>query len=101
MQRKPCPRDEAAQSGLSEWNSFQPPTPGYQEQVFIHRPAANEEGIATVELSNPKLGIGLRWMYETANLPFLMEWKMMGEGAYVVGVEPANCNGLGGRGCNS
>ena len=22
---------------------------------------------------------------------------MMGEGAYVVGVEPANCNGLGGR----
>jgi hypothetical protein len=26
-----------------------------------------------------------------------MEWKMMDEGAYVVGVEPANCNGLGGR----
>jgi hypothetical protein len=26
-----------------------------------------------------------------------MEWKMMGEGAYVVGVEPANCDGLGGR----
>ena len=22
---------------------------------------------------------------------------MMGEGAYVIGVEPANCNGLGGR----
>jgi hypothetical protein len=26
-----------------------------------------------------------------------MEWKMMGEGSYVVGIEPANCNGLGGR----
>jgi hypothetical protein len=26
-----------------------------------------------------------------------MEWKTMGEGAYVFGVEPANCNGLGGR----
>jgi hypothetical protein len=41
--------------------------------------------------------IGLRWSYKTANLPYLMEWKMMGEGAYVVGVEPANCDGLGGR----
>jgi hypothetical protein len=26
-----------------------------------------------------------------------MEWKTMGEGAHVFGVEPANCNGLGGR----
>ena len=23
--------------------------------------------------------------------PVLVEWKMMGEGMYVVGVEPANC----------
>jgi len=72
------------------------PTPGYQEQVFIHRPKTDKSGITSVELNNPQLGIGLRWSYETANLPYLMEWKMMGEGAYVVGVEPANCNGLGG-----
>jgi hypothetical protein len=90
-------RDEAAQDGLDQWEIFQPPTPGYQEQVFIHRPVVDQQGIATVELSNPILGIGLRWSYQAANLPYLMEWKMMGEGAYVVGVEPANCNGLGGR----
>jgi hypothetical protein len=91
------PRDETAQSGLSVWDRFQPPTPGYQEQVFIHRPVADVDGITNVELRNPKIGIGLRWSYQTANLPYLMEWKMMGEGAYVVGIEPANCNGLGGR----
>ncbi|HEX7556762.1 MAG TPA: DUF4432 family protein, partial [Leptolinea sp.] len=34
---------------------------------------------------------------DTTTLPYLMEWKMMGEGAYIVGIEPANCNGLGGR----
>jgi hypothetical protein len=90
-------RDEPAQRGLSEWDRFQLPTPGYQEQVFIHQPKVDNAGIATVELRNPKMGIGLRWSYQTANLPYLMEWKMMGEGAYVVGVEPANCNGLGGR----
>jgi hypothetical protein len=91
------PRDEDAQTGLPDWNRFQPPTPGYREQVFIHQPAADQQGTATVELRNPKIGIGLRWRYQTANLPYLMEWKMMGAGAYVVGVEPANCNGLGGR----
>ena len=91
------PRDEAARPGLAEWNSFQAPTPGYREQVFIHRPFADSTGTATIELHNPKLGIGLRWQYATDNLPYLMEWKMMGKGAYVVGIEPANCNGLGGR----
>jgi hypothetical protein len=91
------PRDDAAESGLDKWDQFQPPTPGYQEQVFIHRPITDEAGLTQVELDNPQLGLGLRWSYPTANLPYLMEWKMMGESAYVVGVEPANCNGLGGR----
>jgi hypothetical protein len=26
-----------------------------------------------------------------------MEWKMMGEGLYVLGVEPSNCRVIGGR----
>jgi hypothetical protein len=91
------PRDATAQSGLGEWDRFQPPTPGYQEQVFIHRPIADQQGMTTVEFSNPQIGLGLRWVYGTANLPYLMEWKMMGQGAYVVGIEPANCYGLGGR----
>jgi hypothetical protein len=91
------PRDATAQGGLAEWDRFQPPTPGYQEQVFIHRPVADKQGITTVEFNNPQMGLGLRWAYGTANLPYLMEWKMMAEGAYVVGIEPANCYGLGGR----
>lgn len=90
-------RDDEARPGLPAWNRFQPPTPGYREQVFIHRPIADPNGMATVELRNPQIGLGMRWTYSTANLPYLMEWKMMGAGAYVVGVEPANCNGLGGR----
>jgi hypothetical protein len=91
------PRDATAQSGLAEWDRFQSPQPGYQEQVFIHRPVAVKNGLASVELHNPQMGLGVRWTYKTAELPYLMEWKMMGEGAYVLGVEPANCNGLGGR----
>lgn len=91
------PRDAAAEVGLEDWARFQPPTPGYQEQVFIHRPRVGQDGNSTVEINNPQMGLGLRWKYEATALPYLMEWKMMGEGAYVVGIEPANCNGLGGR----
>lgn len=97
MALETLPRDDAARSGLADWHRFQPPTPGYREQVFIHRPVADATGIATIELVNPDLGVGLRWQYAIDDLPYLMEWKMMGAGAYVVGVEPANCDGLGGR----
>ena len=91
------PRDADADVGLADWARFQPPSPGYREQVFIHRPRVGQDGTTTIELNNPQMGIGVRWKYDTASLPYLMEWKMMGEGAYVVGIEPANCDGLGGR----
>jgi hypothetical protein len=91
------PRDKTAEKGLAEWSTFQSPTPGYQEQVFIHQPVGDENGMATVELSNPSINLGMRWTIGTATLPYLMEWKMMGEGTYIIGIEPANCNGLGGR----
>jgi hypothetical protein len=90
-------RDADARAGLAEWDRFQPPTPGYREQVFIHRPIPDQDNAAVVELVNPQLEIGLRWTYGATHLPYLFEWKMMGEGAYVVGVEPVNCDGVGGR----
>ena len=90
-------RDADARAGLAEWDRFQPPTPGYREQVFIHQPIPDRDNMATVELVNPQIGLGLRWRYDTAHLPYLFEWKMMGEGAYVLGVEPVNCDGVGGR----
>ena len=90
-------RDAIAQGGLAEWDRTQAPTAGYKEQVFIHRPQAQKNGLTSIELLNAQMHLGVRWTYKTAELPYLMEWKMMGEGAYVLGVEPSNCNGLGGR----
>lgn len=41
---------------------------------------------------NPSLGdgLGLCVRFKTDELPFLNEWKMMGQGDYVVGIEPCN-----------
>jgi hypothetical protein len=91
------PRNEDAEAGLADWRSFQPPTAGYREQVFRHVPVADDAGKVRVELRNPNLGLGLRWTYDKAELPHLFEWKMMGEGTYVVGIEPGNSSGIRGR----
>ncbi len=90
-------RDADAEPGLDHWMHFQPPTPGYREQVFRHILHPGSDGKATVELRNPALGLGMRWSYPLEVLPNLYEWKMMGQGAYVLGIEPSNTSVLGGR----
>ncbi len=91
------PRDADAESGLQDWMRFQSPTPGFREQVFKHIPKPDADGMATVELRNPEIGLGLRWRFPLKALPNLYQWKMMGQGAYVLGIEPSNTSTLGGR----
>lgn len=90
-------RDADAEPGLASWMRFQAPTAGYREQVFHHLPAAGPDGFARVELRNPTLGLGVRWSYPLRELPNLYQWKMMGQGLYVLGVEPSNSSTAGGR----
>jgi len=91
------PRDADAAGGFDRWSEFQAPTPGYREQVFHHLPRADRNGRACVEVSNHALGLGLRWTIDARTLPHLFEWKQMGEGMYVLGIEPANCAAIQGR----
>jgi hypothetical protein len=90
------PRDADAEAGLQDWMRFQKPTAGYAEQVFYHDLPADENGWANVRLVNQKRKLGLRVGFKKATLPNLVEWKMMGQGTYVLGLEPANCR-AGGR----
>ena len=85
------PQDPASQQGIKDWMVFQPPTPGFLEQNFIHVPVPDERGWAAAELENPELKLGLRLSFDTSTLPYLNEWKMMGEGLYVMSIEPINC----------
>jgi hypothetical protein len=89
--------DTNAEAGLADWNIFQPPTAGYSEQVFMHDLKEDSEGKVKIEIENPDLGVSMQLSYEKAQLPFLYQWKMMGEGAYVTGIEPANTGTMKGR----
>jgi hypothetical protein len=94
------PRDAGAAPGLSDCLRFQPPTPGYREQVFYHTPEADREGYAEVRLVNRRFnwgrGLGVRLRFRVDELPCLNEWKMMQPGNYVCGLEPGT-NWVGGR----
>lgn len=85
------PRDEAAAAGLATYNRFHEPVADYPEQVFYHQPVADEDGYGSATLRNRTLGLGLRLRFRLAELPNLIQWKMMQRGTYVLGLEPANC----------
>jgi hypothetical protein len=85
------PHDAAAEPGLHGWMQFQKPTPGYAEQVFYHDLPADQKGWAGVHLVNRARKLGVHVRFQKATLPNLVQWKMMGQGTYVLGLEPANC----------
>jgi hypothetical protein len=92
------PHDDASAAGLAQWRTMQAPTPGWKQQNFWHTPVPDAQGRVTVQVESPVLGLGLRWGYDATWLPYLLEWKSMSQGAYVLGIEPGNTRGVSGRG---
>lgn len=89
------PRDENAAAGLSTWARFEAPVAGGPEQVFRHRLPSAESFTAAID--NADLGLRFAVTFDTAELPALFQWKLMSAGAYVLGLEPANCPVIEGR----
>lgn len=87
------PRDDTAAPGLKEFKQFTKPQAGYQEQVFYHTMKGNSKGETEVTLQNKNLGIVLTIKFNISQLPYLVQWKMMGKGEYVLGLEPCNVPG--------
>jgi hypothetical protein len=90
------PRDAEASKGLQEVRVLSGPIAGYKEQVFYHDLVADEKGFATALLVNSKIQLGLFVRYRQKELNRFVQWKMVGEKEYILGLEPANCL-VGGR----
>ncbi|MDO9589841.1 MAG: aldose 1-epimerase family protein [Microcella sp.] len=93
--REVTPRDEDARAGAGRWHQIEPPHDGYREQVFGHD--FRDHGMATVSIDNPTLNVRLELAFDSATLPAMHQWKMSGEGHYVMGLEPVNVNTFAGR----
>jgi hypothetical protein len=87
------PRDADAEAAAHAW--FLAPEPDETpERVFEHELATGATtGSARVE--QPALGLAVEVRWERAGLPRLHQWLNTAGGAYVLGLEPANCSVLG------
>ena len=85
------PRDTEAEKGTASATRIPSPIAGYKEQVFYHDLIADKDGFALAVLENRKLGLGVFGQYRQKELPRFIQWKMVAQGEYVLGFEPANC----------
>ena len=100
-EHKVTPQNDIAAAGINEWQHATAPQPGFTEQVFYHDIPADADGFARAKVVNPALGMAMTVAYRTAELPRLVQWKQMGQGEYVMGLEPANCVPEGQNNCRA
>ena len=81
------PRNLRAEEGLEDALLMEKPQIGFEEQCYYYD---MQEGYA--EIYNPEINTRLSLSYDIKDLPFFTEWKMMGNGEYVLGLEPGNCS---------
>lgn len=90
------PRDRDAKKGINMFTSFHKPEADYKEQVFYHQLSGDDKNNTQVKILNRKLKTGLSIGFNLDQLPLFTQWKQMGMGEYVLGLEPCNCY-VGGR----
>ena len=74
---------------IEGYRTLAAPAAGYVEQVFEHEPASEPDGGVPAAVVNRRLGLGLYEVFRRKELPRFFVWRMLGEGTYVVGIEPS------------
>lgn len=92
-----APRDKEALEGAEDFAVIHGPRPDYGEKVYFHSMLTDSDGNAYAAIANDRLlgGLGVYVKYNRRELPRFIQWKMLGEGTYVMGMEPANSLVLG------
>ena len=95
VEHKVTPKDEISAKDIADWAKFTAPIHGYAEELFYHEIPADSDGFARMSIVNKAAGMKVTMAYDPTTLPVLNQWKQMGEGEYVTGLEPGNCYPIG------
>ena len=87
------PRDGFA---AERWDHFGPPTIAATEEVLEIRPRVGIDGRVLATVVNAQDDLAVYEHYRADTLPYMFLWRMLGEGTYVVGLEPST-NSTAGR----
>lgn len=89
------PLDDRAAAALSSWSTLAPPMPGREEELFcLPRPRGAS---TTVSLTSPRAGLRVEVAILSEQLTHVFVWKMLSEGVYALGIEPASSSAIAGR----
>jgi hypothetical protein len=92
--RPPAVPDGLPAADASAYSRFIAPQANWQLQGFELDMAAEADGSVPVGIVN-RDGFGMYVVYNQRQFPQYLEWRMMGEGQYAVGIEP--CTNTFGR----
>jgi len=84
-------RTSHAEEGIGDWMKSQVPDPGYEEMCYYHKLKTDERNMTAAAVFNHDLNMGAAIEFNPQTLDHFVQWKMMGAGDYVIGLEP--CNG--------
>jgi hypothetical protein len=79
-----------SQENIKNWFNMDDPIPNAPEQVFVHQIAADFQGNTFAAVINEKERIGVQIKFNQKYLPNFIQWKSIGAGDYVMGLEPSN-----------
>ena len=83
------PATSEASAALKDIARMTAPSPDAPELDYHHLLPAGQ-GYAAIRAVNPELNIAMDLRYAVDELPWLVEWKYLRQGEYVLGLEPAN-----------
>ncbi|MGV3606534.1 MAG: aldose 1-epimerase family protein [Planctomycetaceae bacterium] len=88
--KKLVPRNAHAATGVAQWNSYQPPTEGFEEQVYFFEMVGDANNQTQTLLKNAHGRRGVSLKYSTDQLPCFSLWKNTAplSDGYVTGLEP-------------
>lgn len=87
---KTVPRNGHAAEGMASWGKVQEADPNYEEMCYYHKLVPNAKNHACAAVYNPTLELGVALDIDLKTLDHFLQWKMMGAGEYVMGLEPGN-----------
>lgn len=89
--RSVTPMNDHAAKEIDNWKTYDGPTPGFIEEVYLLEPQSDGESNTLALLANADrtLATSVRW--NLSELPYLTIWKNTAalEDGYVTGIEPA------------
>jgi len=93
--KPPAIPDGLPVSDPNEYSRFIAPQKDWLLQGFELDMAPESDGSVPVGIVNPAINMGMYVVYNQRQFPNYLEWRMMGEGQYAVGIEP--CTNTFGR----